>query len=900
LSHRDKSGESTNFIYDQAGRLIKTIYSDGSYTLSAYNAQGRVEYTEDELGNRTTYTYWPGGSQKEIIAANGGVTYHQYNANGNLTLIRDARGNSVLYEYDALNRRTYTRYPGQGTYTQTHYNAQGQVEWEQDESGNKKIYQYDTLGRLVKVTPSYLEPDIFWSYTYYEDGSLKTQKDARGNVTSYSYNEMGKRISRKLPQGQIESYSYYSDGTLRTKTDFNGITSTYYLESASGRVARISRPGYSDISYTYYPDGKRWIMSDESGQTVYEYYPRGRLKSKEHSIAGKINYTYNAAGNIKSVSTDTINGVDVEYSYNAQNQLDYVDDRKNNISKIADYGYDLAGNLETVAYANKINTTYQYNLRNQLESIEVSKESSPVLSYTYTLRPEGNRSRVTENTGKTVNWTYDNLYRLTSETVSSSPDGRNGFLGYTYDSVGNRQTRSSTLTGINNQAYTGLYDANDRFTNDTYDNNGNPIASGSDSYQYDAENRLVSATVGGKSISIVYDGDGNRVSKTVDGVTTTYLVDTNNLTGYSQVLEEKRAGILVKAYTYGLDLVSCKDIPAAKTYYFGYDGQGSVRYLTDSDGNVTDTYDYDAFGNLLSRTGTTDNNYLYTGEQWDFDLEMYFLRARYMDTDSGRFWGMDSFEGSNESPASLHKYLYANANPVMFTDPSGLFSMVEMNMTQAVMGTLYANVIITGGALLGTGISIAEAGSILPDGLTFSFKFGSASGGYMGGGGFNVTIDRRTHKVAVGVTGEFGIAAGSLRNTQTTKGVMWFDAGFVFGMSSPSQMASGFSLTSYWPKGLSMAALRLIPMKKLSTIVGKSLSPEGFMNKIGFLRNRKSGNTIMIQVASGGASVIGLAGRPVSFATTVGYSFEVTNLPGYMNQQVDKVVKKGFGRSSGY
>jgi RHS repeat-associated protein len=298
-----------------------------------------------------------------------------------------------------------------------------------------------------------------------------------------------------------------------------------------------------------------------------------------------------------------------------------------------------------------------------------------------------------------VNWTYDNLYRLTSETVSSDPSGINGFVGYTYDSVGNRLVRSGTLPGIGLQSFASTdYDPNDRLTKDIsagdtgYDDNGNTTIKGADSYQYDAENRLVSATVGGKSISIVYDGDGNRVSKTVDGVTTTYLVDTNNLTGYSQVLEEKRAGILVKAYTYGLDLISCKDIPAAKTYYFGYDGQGSVRYLTDSDGNVTDTYDYDAFGNLLSRTGTTDNNYLYTGEQWDNDLGMYFLRARYMDTDSGRFWGMDSWEGFSIQPKSLHKYLYCEANPINEIDPSGksiaVGGLTELNMASVIQGIL--------------------------------------------------------------------------------------------------------------------------------------------------------------------------------------------------------------------
>ncbi len=54
---------------------------------------------------------------------------------------------------------------------------------------------------------------------------------------------------------------------------------------------------------------------------------------------------------------------------------------------------------------------------------------------------------------------------------------------------------------------------------------------------------------------------------------------------------------------------------------------------------------------------------------------LYYLRARYMNPDSGRFWNMDSFEGFNTDPITLHKYLYANANPLTFVDPSGNFSI---------------------------------------------------------------------------------------------------------------------------------------------------------------------------------------------------------------------------------
>jgi RHS repeat-associated protein len=100
-------------------------------------------------------------------------------------------------------------------------------------------------------------------------------------------------------------------------------------------------------------------------------------------------------------------------------------------------------------------------------------------------------------------------------------------------------------------------------------------------------------------------------------------------------------------------------------------GHGSVRYLTGLTGAVTDTYDYDAFGNLISSTGTTPNNYLFAGEQSDPALGIYYNRARYYDQRIGRFWTIDTWEGNDDEPLSLHKYIYAQANPVDYLDPSG-------------------------------------------------------------------------------------------------------------------------------------------------------------------------------------------------------------------------------------
>jgi RHS repeat-associated protein len=111
------------------------------------------------------------------------------------------------------------------------------------------------------------------------------------------------------------------------------------------------------------------------------------------------------------------------------------------------------------------------------------------------------------------------------------------------------------------------------------------------------------------------------------------------------------------------------------TSYFIYDGEGNVRTLTDPNGNVTDTFDYDSFGNLINRTGNTPNARLYHGQEYDPDLGIYYLRSRYLNASAGRFFTMDTDEGDTEDPLSLHKYVYAQNNPVNKFDPSGHFAV---------------------------------------------------------------------------------------------------------------------------------------------------------------------------------------------------------------------------------
>jgi len=101
------------------------------------------------------------------------------------------------------------------------------------------------------------------------------------------------------------------------------------------------------------------------------------------------------------------------------------------------------------------------------------------------------------------------------------------------------------------------------------------------------------------------------------------------------------------------------------------DALGSTRGLVDSAESLTDTYDYKPYGELAIHTGSSTNSFLFTGEQFDAETNNYYLRARYYSPTLARFLSRDTYDGRDYDPITLNHYLYANANPVIYVDPSG-------------------------------------------------------------------------------------------------------------------------------------------------------------------------------------------------------------------------------------
>jgi RHS repeat-associated protein len=467
-------------------------------------------------------------------------------------------------------------------------------------------------------------------------------------------------------------------------------------------------------------------------------FPYHHRRNGRATPEGTLSYTYFPTGKVETIASSNPHGVSTAYTWDDQNRLSTVVDGNLSGQNTTTYTYDSASNLVTAAYPNNLTSTYTYDALNRLTELA----TPPVADYKYTLGATGIRTNATELNeatqapGRTLQWSYDNIYRLTGETITGDPannSGDNGSASYTLDPVGNRTAETSSLSGINPIA--GAYNANDQLSSETYDANGNTTqAANGNSYTYDSENHMIKMTNGSAVVTMIYDAFGNRVAKTVNGVTTQYLVEDDvNPTGYPQVVEELTgpigSGVVARQYTYGLQRISENLSPTVtgnSTWtpsFYGYDGFGSVRQLTNSAGTVTDSYEYDAFGNSFTKSGTTPNNYLYRGEQYDPDLGLYYLRARYYNPSTGRFLSRDPEDGKPTDPKTLHKYLYANGDPVDRVDPRGRDAIIEYlvelvhSTAEAIefghnMGKCVQNALGEEAELLGT---VFEGGSIPQD-----------------------------------------------------------------------------------------------------------------------------------------------------------------------------------------
>ncbi|EYE87369.1 hypothetical protein Q428_13665, partial [Fervidicella metallireducens AeB] len=349
---KDGNGNITEKIYDGLNRIkavikkVKSINNQETVHTNNFNYDKNGNKTEeiDWRGNKTIFVYDDNNRLIEKIDPYmKSIEKLEYNKNDAQVRAYDALNNKTEFEYDKNNRIIKTTDPELHT-TEQSFDEVGNLKTKKDGRGNITTYIYDTLNRLQTVLNAKNETT---SYTYDTVGNVLTEKDGKGNITTFEYgvrNQLKRRIDHggKIPNGaaftyvdsKVESYTYFEDGKVKTIKDRNGVITSFNYD-IHGRL-KTKTAGTISVSYTYDNNGNILTATDITGVTTRRYDELNRIIEKYVPDIGKSVYEY-----------DIISGVDIGEI------AEKVTDPKGNISLNI---YDKVGRLKKVTAEGRTTT----------------------------------------------------------------------------------------------------------------------------------------------------------------------------------------------------------------------------------------------------------------------------------------------------------------------------------------------------------------------------------------------------------------------------------------------------------------------------------------------------------------------------------------------------------------
>ena len=536
-----------------------------------------------------------------------------------------------------------------------------------NQGGELRAYKYDSLGgwlfeRIPEQSATINDgTGTMWScqYTYTNFSTVQTKKDPRGVVTTYGYDTL------------------------------NRLTSVAYNIASAPGVEPTTNVSMNDKNPAGQSAGKGQVdfITDGAGRDDFTYDTLGRLTSKMRTIDGVNQYTtgyeYNQASQLSVIVYPTSRRV--RMNHDSRGRLSGVEkvDTAGGVltSYLTSVGYNAAGQATSAALGNGVTESFTYDAqRLQLTREQATKGATTLMDLNYSYQAQvgqngagttgGNSGQLMKIApGSTINgqardqsFTYDNVGRLVTATGTGSGLGA-WQRRYGYDRWGNRtgvwnavsggtqlQTVSIAVSGGAPTNRINTVTEGGAVASYSYDAAGNVTNDGRHTYQYDAENRIVSVDKSGATIlaTYAYDGGNRRVKKATGGVTTYYIWE-----GAQAIAEYSTAGASGGG---GLK------------YYLS--DRLSTRMITDGSGTVLGTQDHLPFGEDAGIVGQSEKHRFTTYER-DGETDSDYAINRQYSQSTGRFLRPDPISGSVVDPPSLNRYAYVAGDPVNFVDPLG-------------------------------------------------------------------------------------------------------------------------------------------------------------------------------------------------------------------------------------
>jgi RHS repeat-associated protein len=372
-----------------------------------------------------------------------------------------------------------------------------------------------------------------------------------------------------------------------------------------------------------------------------------------------------------------------------------VTDSRNRVTTMT---YDVVNRMATKTLPNGVKTVYSYDDLDRIINLTYTKANGTVLvSETYTRNAGGEPSKVLREDGSYMLYEYDAAVRLSKEVVYNPAGGLVESIGYTYDLDGKRIKKvdaagthnynyntSGQLATVGQDGY--VYDADGRLSQVTRD--GKTVV-----LSHDAVDHLTQVSVNGVNTQYLYDAQGNRIGEVSGGYTKNYLVAPNLINGLESTdLVTDGNGNVVSDYVYGVSGIIARLDTNGDPIYYLTDSMGSVIGLVNGNGDRVSRIIYDGFGEVKSGDDGTSlgGDFRFQGQWLETESGLYYMRARDYDAKTGLFLSRDAVDVQQQSVEAFNPYQFAYNNPLVYSDPTGLFSITEIN------ATLSAQDILTG------------------------------------------------------------------------------------------------------------------------------------------------------------------------------------------------------------
>jgi RHS repeat-associated protein len=612
------AGPGNTYTLTNVGGAYQALGVDG--TVIAFNQDGTLHFLEDANQNRVTAGY-TSGQLTSLTDSNGSFLTLAYNAQGLISTVTDSNGLVTTYTYDPTNELLLSVSNAEQTQHYTYLTGsnpalQFALATLTKTDGTQLFLTYDAQGRLINQQgcTCLSNPVEHLSYTYGIGGTVTTT-DNTGDSTTLLFNAYGEPTVEQDALGQITHNYDDANGHLTRTVEPDGTVYTFTYDSR-GNLLGETDPRGDTVTLTYDARNNLTGYTDPNGNTTrYGYDGTNNLLSVTYANGAAEQYTYNPLG--EATQFINANGQASTYTYNAGGELTqkmFADGTSNS------YTYDQFGNVTsaTDSLGNVTRLVYggaaDGDPNDPALLSEVMHPDGTFLQFFY--NSGGQRVQSVDQTGFTVNYSYDEAGRLSELT------DKNGQLivQYTYDSddrLKQRDNGNGTRTVYTSDAaghvlaitnYAPDHVTVNSFDDYTYDALGNVLTDtnqdGTWRYTYDAVDQLTQAVftpnttnpdgLASQNIQYVYDAAGNRISQTVNGVATTYTV--NNLNEYTS------------STTSGV------------TTSYQYDADGNLTVQSTSSGSTQYTYNvinqltgvsapglavnaaYDPFGNLIAQT----------------------------------------------------------------------------------------------------------------------------------------------------------------------------------------------------------------------------------------------------------------------------------------------------------